>query len=124
MHATSQSLLPLDEFERATPLKHLPYPLLGDIDIAREPRLLLSHSGSEIHIWQLPELPPDGSVPAPAVSDSASGSAADGASPKKILLLRPKLTERNLRCAALSDDGHWLVCMHACMRACVHACPL
>ena len=105
-------MLPLEEFERATPVKFLPYPLLGVVDIAREPRLLLSHSGADVHVWQLPEVPADGSVPAPAVSDSA-GSAADAAAPKKLLLLRPKLVERNLRCAALSEDGTWLVACHA-----------
>ncbi len=112
------SLTSLEEFERAPPLKLLPFPRYGSLALARRARLLLLHNGAEVNVWQLP---PEGAVPPSATEDGGGGGAAEGggdaveagATPRKLLLLKPKLSGRNVHCAALSDDGGWLVVCHS-----------
>ena len=110
------SLTSLDEFERAPPLKLLPFPRQGSLAIAKRARLLLLHNGSEVNVWQLP---PEGAVPPSALEGgsaeggSGPGSSDLGATPRKLLLLKPKLLGRNVHCAALSDCGGWLVVCHS-----------
>jgi hypothetical protein len=100
------SLTSLDEFERAPPLKLLPFPRQGSLAIAKRARLLLLHNGSEVNVWQLP---PEGAVPPSALEGgsaeggSGPGSSDLGATPRKLLLLKPKLLGRNVQCAALSE---------------------
>ena len=110
---TQICLLPLATFERAPPEKLLPFPQRGAVGVARQARLLLSHNSAEVHVWRVPPM-----APLPSAGDLATVAAAplvadaneDGAAlPRKLLLLRPKLTQRNVSCAAISDAGRWLV---------------
>lgn len=103
---TQLCLLPLADFERAPPLKLLPFPMRGAVALARTPRLLLAHNGAEATVWQLPDLPPNNALPAPPRLSSEGGDAPPA--PRKLLLLRPKLAGRNIACAAIADDGRWL----------------
>lgn len=105
---TQLCLLSLGDFERAQPLKLLPFPQRGAIGLARDARLLLSHDTAQVHVWQLPALPlvdADRGCIAPA----GEGAADEAGSPRKLLLLRPKLVSRTISCAAISDGGSWLV---------------
>jgi U3 small nucleolar RNA-associated protein 4 len=103
---TQLCLLPLADSERAQPLKLLPFPQRGSLDVARASRLLLSHNSTEVHVWQLPALAQDHpSAPAHTVTLPEDDSIG---SPRKLLLLRPKLTLRNISCASISDQGRWL----------------
>ena len=106
---TQLCLLSLHDFERAPPLKLLPFPQRGALAVARTPSLLLSHDGAQVHVWQLPLLPP-------APAGQMEALAPPVASPHKLLLLRPKLTQQNIRCAAISDGGRWLVVCDAEVR--------
>ena len=108
---TQLCLLPLGDFERAAPLKLLPFPQRDAIGFAREARLLLSHDTAEVNVWQLPPLP----LAADAEAAAAAASGEVG-TPRKLLLLRPKLTARTISCAAISDLGQWLVVCDAEVR--------
>lgn len=102
------SLTSLEDFERAPPLKLLPFPRHGSLALSRRSRRLLLHDGTDVNVWQLPELPADGSLPS-----SEGPAAADGTAPRKLLLLKPKLSLRNVHCVAMSEDGSWLVVCHS-----------
>ena len=55
-----------------------------------------------MNVWQVPPLPDPTYLPPPTAEEGA-------AQPRKLLLLRPKLTQRNISCAAISDLGGWIV---------------
>lgn len=112
---TQLCLLPLGPtFAKAAPLKLLPFPHHGAVGVARKPRLLLSHNTAEVQIWQLPPLRcsshgASSAAVSTAVAAAEEPLAASTSVPRKLLMLRPKLTTRTISCAAISDDGHWLV---------------
>ena len=99
---TQLCLLSLNDFERAQPLKLLPFPQRDALGVARSARLLLSRDTSEVHLWQLPPLPPAG-------AEAEALGAGKAGTPRKLLLLRPKLTSRTISCAAISEHGTYLI---------------
>lgn len=106
---TQLCLLPLGDFERAQPLKLLPFPQRDAFGVSRAARLLVSHDTAEVNVWQLPPLPPPPPQGASAAKNGAATTAVGGETPRKLLLLRPKLTARTISCVAISDLGNWLV---------------
>ena len=130
---TQLCLLPIDDFALASPIKLLPSPHPGLVGMARTARLLISHDTSEVSIWQLPRLSAadatssgvssgtvstvlalamKGTKAAPAATKTATSTARTGTdetgTPRKLLLLRPKLTSRTILQAVISNHGSWL----------------